>query len=551
MTKSHLVIKFVVISYNMSQVVGEFLPPELPDDRLAIVHMIENELKRMIGKNIDRLVKKAKSEEAKKQIESKRKKKQKDLENFFDVSVEKFNLEGIYHEKFKNTHSIQEITPRFFTQIILDSYTTNATVSRYLNSFRTRYRLITLKEFLTTLSHHCDGLNIFRILLKLCHDICPSIGVIYGIDAFMNCVKNPNFEAILAVEEDYHQIVDASRGINEGELLKKIKGFLVVQKGECDKFPDYYTILLICTRPGSFKSHILLGLYLYSLITNPQTQHQHIGILEVAGGHTNTQAFCAYDKFGFIYDDNINDTDCFADETNLPMSVATEGLNLDRIANVINGSSLKSPHELCGEFKPNAAASPETLRLQNETQKSIAEWYHEKHTQGTQTKRLKKKMKKYNEAIAEHQETVDKKSSIVGDTLANMQRHPQEYASVKDEIKSMIQAIKKGVETSKTRVLDYSKKKDQTRRIKDLKNAVLGKVDRKITHLKTAYRNIPQTRKKKRLQTIMEASQSAEQSNRSQIPLPSRTSSRSERFPISSPLQTDIRPSQTVYASPA
>jgi hypothetical protein len=154
------------------------------------------------------------------------------------------------------------------------------------------------------------------------------------------------------------------------KFAKYIGGIIVVQKGECNKMPMYYTVRLICTT-GQFKSASLLGAYLYAA----REHGQYVGLLEVAGGHMNTVALCAYDKFGFVEDRELH-YNCFDDDeiTNLPMKVNIKNIDLDDIANVVAGKRLKPPHELCDEFRPNPKDSPKTKKKEEFLQSKIAKY---------------------------------------------------------------------------------------------------------------------------------------------------------------------------------
>ena len=150
--------------------------------------------------------------------------------------------------------------------------------------------------------------------------------------------------------------------------LSGVVGFIIVEKGECNQFPNGWSINLICTSknaiPGS--GSILMGLYLYTILchpdgnadrfvypgkegiinvyekltdieeeptyeikfetTQPLIPVQQIGILELASAYTNAGGLCMYEKFGFKYVYELYGEHCFPDYYNLPML-----LNFDRL----------------------------------------------------------------------------------------------------------------------------------------------------------------------------------------------------------------------------
>ena len=83
-----------------------------------------------------------------------------------------------------------------------------------------------------------------------------------------------------------------------------IRGFLIVEKGECEKHPKAYTINLICLdkvidgkKVNYLKASILLGAYLCMI---KLLDCEQICMLELAGGYNNIMGLCAYTKFGFV-----------------------------------------------------------------------------------------------------------------------------------------------------------------------------------------------------------------------------------------------------------
>jgi hypothetical protein len=137
------------------------------------------------------------------------------------------------------------------------------------------------------------------------------------------------------------------------DRLKGVVGFIIVELGECNMYPYAYSINLIC---GSGTGSILMGLYLYTIISHPEKMDRNpivlpkngngklttiinsdgiltevfstndrlipisqIGVLELAGAYTNPGGLCMYEKFGFTYEHTMSNNNCFGDVMNLPM----------------------------------------------------------------------------------------------------------------------------------------------------------------------------------------------------------------------------------------
>lgn len=174
-----------------------------------------------------------------------------------------------------------------------------------------------------------------------------------------------------------------------------VAGFIVVQLGECRKYPFSYTINIICTKNTAISGSgsVLMGAYLYTIlyhnekqgngiITTPSgrgtikiiedgSSHNedpiyktifettdelipvsHIATLELANSYTNTGGLCMYEKFGFKYDHSMysdwnEGISCFDDFLNLPMIINFKTLQgyaelnreskLQKIINITSG----------------------------------------------------------------------------------------------------------------------------------------------------------------------------------------------------------------------
>lgn len=162
-------------------------------------------------------------------------------------------------------------------------------------------------------------------------DVCRNIGLKYAKSAVHRGFNDTNFDIIVAVPSDSldndntYKSSSVSRATEQNHKLKQILGFLIAEKGECTKLRDVWSVNLICTRDNSkikIKGQILMGCYLHAIkMNNDIDVRNKTGILELAGGFTNTAGFFSYYKSGFNVDLSLYGNDCFLDDNNLPMSI--------------------------------------------------------------------------------------------------------------------------------------------------------------------------------------------------------------------------------------
>ena len=163
-------------------------------------------------------------------------------------------------------------------------------------------------------------------------ELCKNnINYFYILEVFKEAFKDDNkeFEIIFLINKE------------NGDIY----GFLISQLGECEIYKDAYVLNLICSK----KSAPLLGAYLY-MIKKFEGKPQ-IGILELAGSYTNTQALCAYNKFGFYPNTQLRD--CFS--VNMTMTMSLHLYSLDDIINtVVTGINIDKDNnfdiDLCNRF---------------------------------------------------------------------------------------------------------------------------------------------------------------------------------------------------------
>ena len=169
------------------------------------------------------------------------------------------------------------------------------------------------------------------------------------------------------INYDIAFIIDISIPKSIEEIEKAIIALIIVQRNECPKFANAYVLNLICSRKCFSCGNILMGLYLYTILSHPKKIDTspkleniihvsdlrseyfgppilHMGLLELSGGYTNITALCLYTKFGFIINPSLSGpgTNCFIDDRNIAMikrfkSDETEK-NDDILVNIIKDS---------------------------------------------------------------------------------------------------------------------------------------------------------------------------------------------------------------------
>ena len=212
--------------------------------------------------------------------------------------------------------------------------------------------------------------NNLKSVLKRLKKLCLDIRVGYINKSFGNTIKIPEniteskFDILVLstnIIEDITQNFDAR--------ISGIVAFIIVELGECQKFPKAFSINLICSKePGT--GSLLMSAYLYTILSHPidtipdinpieltrmgingvgfekvvkikstdgsdifsstfgsdevLIPIQHIAVLELASAYGNPGGLCMYEKFGFKYDPTMfsdSRVNCFTDRNNLPMKI--------------------------------------------------------------------------------------------------------------------------------------------------------------------------------------------------------------------------------------
>jgi hypothetical protein len=218
----------------------------------------------------------------------------------------------------------------FFEQSIIDQFTpelsTELLKDAYIYTYST-LKTMNLTGFIGLAMRECCGSNIGMQYINT------------SIQALKNSHDNNDtiYDFLAVFNVDITQLK-----LRPKNLKNNIIGFIIVQKGECLKYPDVYSINLICSRPQYKKGSILFGAYIYSLINNFSVMDKR-GVLELANAYFNPPGLCLYSKLGFITDLTMYGSDCFVDHYNLPMilDISTYGTTIDeqnsRLIGILNG----------------------------------------------------------------------------------------------------------------------------------------------------------------------------------------------------------------------
>jgi len=203
-------------------------------------------------------------------------------------------------------------------------------------------------------------------LEDLANNVCEKkIGVDYGRESVLSLNKGAfDILVVLAPNADKVKAEEAHKQTKTSvnKKLKHILGFIIVEKGECKKYPNTYSVRLICTRTkleyqrygksvGQQKRErvrggILLGAYMHCVKKLYATKRhppgipivdETLGILELAVGYRNIAGFFSYSNMGFVKDLSLLGRDCFTDPGNLPMSVKLSHYTHDQIINLATG----------------------------------------------------------------------------------------------------------------------------------------------------------------------------------------------------------------------
>lgn len=230
-----------------------------------------------------------------------------------------------------------KIKSNFFTKTILDLYLDN------ISSQLTNKTIMNLDQIL----EYFNGPNItdYQIAIEISNaiireNICSDIIPRYLEIVLERTVQKPDSN----IDYDIAFIVDTSMQPNIREIGNIIISLVIVQRKECNKFSNAYALNLICSKKCYSCGNILVGLYLYTILSHPRkTDYNqrveeirapenlsipyfgppiiHLGLLEIVGGFTKTNALCLYTKFGFVINSKLSGrySNCFTEDSNIAM----------------------------------------------------------------------------------------------------------------------------------------------------------------------------------------------------------------------------------------
>ena len=211
--------------------------------------------------------------------------------------------------------------------------------------------------------------NMTQFIDFLSKRVCSDIKLPYAQSAVQRAID------LTKNEKNFDILIASTRVIEDVSLpverrLEGVVAFVIVEMGECAKYPSAYSINLICTdleKAISGTGSVLMGAFLYTILSHPNNTKpkapinfptgksflkvtskrlsdgrvienctfgsdeglipvQQIAVLELASAYNNPGGLCMYEKFGFTYDqtmysDDTKGIDCFSDRDNLPMLI--------------------------------------------------------------------------------------------------------------------------------------------------------------------------------------------------------------------------------------
>jgi hypothetical protein len=237
-----------------------------------------------------------------------------------------------------------------------------------------RFKLYNL-EHLTSLNNN-SRLTVAFLTKLLQHNCANNIGIDYRKRLINNIYKE---QTLLDDQKVYDMIIIATDEINSissaniNTEFDKIKGFMIVEKGECQTYSDNYCVNLICTvqpsntqaKPTFSVGNILIALYIYVLIQDTTIVNK-VGLLELANSYYNVGGLCLYTKYGFVYDRSLSTSTCFPVFPNtMPM-----------IANILDyGSSIDEQTDRLFDIiagKPRSFTKPSICNQRDKRQMLLA-----------------------------------------------------------------------------------------------------------------------------------------------------------------------------------
>ena len=294
-----------------------------------------------------------------------------------------------------------------------------------------------------------------QTLEDMANKVCENkIGISYGISAIRR-LNLQEFDILVALAPDYENVEKDVFTKSKKTLEKRIKhilGFIIVEKGECRKLSNSYSVNLICSRTKleytqygknrnqprrRVKAGLLMGAYLYCIKKLGQRQ----GILELAGGYKNISGFMSYSKMGFTKDTKLFGRDCFKDFGNLPMSIelGDSFISYEKIIGLASGKHILSADAIADSTRLIRLPSPKNNK-QKEIQRELAVianlayqiYYIDNHSFVYHDRLDREELKILKDFEQTHQEKTHSKPKLMNYVMFFMKRKNellQEYAS--------------------------------------------------------------------------------------------------------------------------
>jgi hypothetical protein len=156
-----------------------------------------------------------------------------------------------------------------------------------------------------------------------CNNGINGINEMYGKwSIHSSVVDNDKFDILVVVDSNYKNVKPGATTPEDfiDFKISQVKGFIIVERGECKKYSNRHAVKLICST--HHQGTLLMGLYMYTLLNNSKIYTpDKIGILELASGYINVPGLCTYHKFGFTEDKDLYGNNCFTGMGSMPMSV--------------------------------------------------------------------------------------------------------------------------------------------------------------------------------------------------------------------------------------
>uniref|UniRef100_A0A6C0E3M6 Uncharacterized protein n=1 Tax=viral metagenome TaxID=1070528 RepID=A0A6C0E3M6_9ZZZZ len=262
----------------------------------------------------------------------------------------------------------------FFTRSLIESY-----VNFPLNGIQPiktalgDYELLNYEQFMNwwnDYKKYSANLSINESLIKdsftkIFTSRCQNLSQGYIIHTINSIFTKSTFDVLFAVYKKDSIIFESDIYDYQSRKSKNVGGFIVVEKGECKKAPNWsfsnyfnnkeinynnvYSVFLICssndnTTCPTIKGQLLMGAYLFVIKSNKS--FPQIAVLELLSGYTNIPGFISYSKLGFEKDLHLYGNNCFYSLTNLPMNNSLINKNItDIIQFVIKDVDIIISHE--------------------------------------------------------------------------------------------------------------------------------------------------------------------------------------------------------------